>query len=133
MKKILILSGALLILGVSSWAQTETDVKHMVTVAGSPEELGAIDVINTQEYEVRPSKTEIDDAIYKWGVVRYPLDLEKSACNNAVQCAAAIRDTCSALGSVDNTVVFRRLAKKGEECSGTCANKRKVSVTCVGQ
>ena len=140
MKKILILSGALLIAGVAMTGgpdggkvspPPQASVKHLVTIAGSTEELAGVPVINTQEYERVPSKTEIEDAIYKWGVVRYPLDLEKSACTDSVQCAGAIRDTCRALGSVDDTVVFRRLAKKGDECSGSCENGRKVRVTCV--
>ena len=53
---------------------------------------------------------------------------EKSACDDAVDCATAIRDTCSAIGRKVKKQAYD-LATRG--CSGTCSDGTKVVVTCV--
>ena len=113
----------------------------VVTVVAPKEQRRDPNVITTSVFDERPTDERLREALTDGGA-RYPMtmtkerlealwkdSLDKSACDDAMQCAAAAKDTCRAIGQKVKKQVFDIAQNEG--CRWTCSDGTEGVAACV--
>jgi hypothetical protein len=112
-------------IGTLVTADEKPTVEHRVTmVAAEPPPDGVIRMTYFDGFPENPG--DIVRTFKQTGAINFPMKLEKSACDDAMECAGAIKDACKAIGRK----VKKQAWDMARGCGGTCADGTKVEVTC---
>lgn len=110
---------------VAESSNEDPAVEHRVTmVAAEPPPDGVIRMTYFDGFPENPG--DIVRTFKQTGAVNFPMKLDKSACDDAMECAGAVKDACKAIGRK----VKKQVWDMARGCSGTCADGTKVEVTC---
>ena len=104
-------------------ADSPAKIEHRVTMIADPQP----DVLRLVWIDGEPSEGQVENVLRETGAVNFKINLDKSACDDSIQCAAAVRASCQAIGRKVKTQAWD--LERG--CSGTCQDGTRVEVTCV--